>query len=472
MGGFSTLGLSWEQIKQKLESEGAKNKQYDSDVDGVFDTGAIPDLDASKITSGVLDLARIPTIPRSKLEYPTEDVSFAYLAIINKVVYNTWYGSNVLTKDSFTDKAVFIATHGDYGSAFARVSSTDNQTFYNARLMLPQSTEDFRLSCFSEGNETILGTESVDLNDIGHGIAISVSGSTIKGLRYKIYPSVVDPLSLPTAAATLSATDTTLSSGLFGYRTTYSGGNDSETNGNAAYLLAPLTPLPKAKAIVEMDIISENKQINANLKQNLVEISKLDNVPDFLKQEYKKYELLKQKGFTDEEIQLLLGYIPQHQVDLASVTWGAFDYKPEHTTVLITITGGNAYTGEKAIQEQIEHAKSKNLKVLKPPRDYSEAIEQYRQLKQEFTEWIAGTENFAFQVLGHEDIEPLAVADFYYGELIEHKTHYKQLKRVPEWEMERTLNMWNERIKRVTAVPAERKEKHQKKMSEILKKGW
>ena len=42
MGGFSTLGLSWEQIKQKLESEGAKNKAYDSDVDGVFDIGAIP----------------------------------------------------------------------------------------------------------------------------------------------------------------------------------------------------------------------------------------------------------------------------------------------------------------------------------------------------------------------------------------------------------------------------------------------
>ena len=39
MGGFSTLGggTSWEQIKQKLETEGAKNKSYDSDVDGVID---------------------------------------------------------------------------------------------------------------------------------------------------------------------------------------------------------------------------------------------------------------------------------------------------------------------------------------------------------------------------------------------------------------------------------------------------
>ena len=39
MGGFSTLGggISWEEIKQKLESEGAKNKQYDIDSDGLVE---------------------------------------------------------------------------------------------------------------------------------------------------------------------------------------------------------------------------------------------------------------------------------------------------------------------------------------------------------------------------------------------------------------------------------------------------
>jgi len=42
-------GLTWEDVKAKLETEGAKNKAYDSDVDGVFDTGAIPDLSRSKI---------------------------------------------------------------------------------------------------------------------------------------------------------------------------------------------------------------------------------------------------------------------------------------------------------------------------------------------------------------------------------------------------------------------------------------
>ena len=45
-------GITWEEVKNKLETEGAKNKAYDSDVDGV------------------LDLAVIPVITRSKLEYP------------------------------------------------------------------------------------------------------------------------------------------------------------------------------------------------------------------------------------------------------------------------------------------------------------------------------------------------------------------------------------------------------------------
>ncbi|RLI71079.1 hypothetical protein DRO97_10215 [Archaeoglobales archaeon] len=61
------LGLTWTQIKQKLESEGAKNKAYDSDVDGVLDVAAIPSLDASKITSGILDVARIPDLDASKI---------------------------------------------------------------------------------------------------------------------------------------------------------------------------------------------------------------------------------------------------------------------------------------------------------------------------------------------------------------------------------------------------------------------
>ncbi|RLI07543.1 hypothetical protein DRO42_07930 [Candidatus Bathyarchaeota archaeon] len=93
-------------------------------------------------------------------------------------------------------------------------------------------------------------------------------------------------------------------------------------------------------------------------------------------------------------------------------------------------------------------------------------------LKKDFPEWLAGKDNYAYQTLGHADIEPLAVADFYYGEVIDHKTHYDQIKKVPDWEMERTLRRWKDGLDKVTAVTSEQKEHHQKKLEEILKRGW
>jgi len=403
------VGISWEEIKSKLESEGSKNKAYDSDVDGVF------------------DLAAIPTIPRSKLEYPTEDVTFAYLAAINKIKHfphsDTWSGGHeVLTYDSFADKAVEVALR-DGAGAIGRGDGVDDE--YEAWLESEASTADFALTKIVNGVLTVLASEAVDIGaNSTHLVKISISGSTIKGYRNDMVTEKI------------SATDTDLASGYFGYKFH----SDSRPlSGFDAILQAPSSPVNPAKAIVEVEVIGNGTEDDP-FKPNLAKL--LDKHPEF------------------------------GDIDKLVVTWGAFDPKPEHNTMLITITSGNPYTGEKAITEQIEHAKSKNLKVLKPPSDYSEAIEQYRQLKKDFPEWIAGSENYCYQTLGHPDIEPLAVADFYYGELIEHKTHYKQLKRVPEWEMEKTLNMWNERIKRVTAVPAERKEKHQKKLEEVLKLGW
>jgi len=44
MPGLSGFGLSWEEIKQKLQTEGSFNKTYDSDIDGVLNDTAVPDL--------------------------------------------------------------------------------------------------------------------------------------------------------------------------------------------------------------------------------------------------------------------------------------------------------------------------------------------------------------------------------------------------------------------------------------------
>jgi len=459
--------VTWETVKEKLESEGAKNKQYDSDLDGNPDLAASH---SSRHIAGGADAIPNGGIARTQLEYPTEDVNFSYLFSIEKV---TRFGTVVIgftdhlcviTTDDFSDKAVRGYALG-CARYHGRWSNDDN--FYTADTNAGASTADFRLGKRVGGTETILASEAVDLgNDVIYHRALSISGSTLKGFRSD---GVAD---LP-ATANTSATDTDLTSGGWGVLVNAEaqgdcyGGNELK-----AWFIAPLSALSPASIILDVEVaVDEAGQNKAKLLQNTKEISSLTGLPDFLYQEVKRYETLRAKGFTDEEIELLLGYIPQHQVDLASVTWGAFDHKPAHATMLITITADNSYQSG-AIQTQIDNAKSKNLKVLKPPRDYAEAVEQYKTLKTDFPEWLAGKENFAFQAIGHEDIEPLAVADFYYGELIEHKTHYNQLKKVPDWEMERILNMWKERLERVTAVPTERKELHQKKISEIFKKGW
>jgi len=405
-------------IQTVLEKWGAKNKAYDSDVDGVFDTGAIPNLDASKITSGVLDLARIPTIPRTKLEYPTEDVALIYLLCIGKAGYvnhnNDTSRWGLYTVDSFADKAIeSIQIEDNHITCAGRRSAID--TMYMAYINTANSTADFILRKIVSGSGANIASESVDLSHPRYRIKLSISGSTLKGFREDM------------TTAKISATDTDIASGLWGGGDT---GTAIHTNPIELYLRPVATPLPPAKAIIEVEI-TEN---GTNLAQLL------DKHPE-------------------------LG-----DIDKYAVTWGAFDHKPEHNTMLITITSGNPYTGDKAIQEQIERAKSKNLKVLKPPRDYKEAVEQYRQLKQEFTEWIAGKDNYAYQTLGHEDFESFQVADTYCGNIVD-GIKPNTYKNVPDWEMRKTLQMWKERLKRATIVKEEA-EKHLKKIEEVEKKGW
>ena len=352
-------------------------------------------------------MARIPTITRSKLEYPTEDVNFTYLGIIGKL--GTYKDSHWLehgyieTLDNFTDKSIEWFNCQPMGALLARhISGEDTYYYYRKHT-------DGKMQLLKEingsGTELYCG-ESV-ANNAYYWYKLSISGSTLK--VYK------DDMTTPIA----TVTDTTIASGKWGanIRQDYGGAPFSET----IYLRAPSSPSVKPVAVVEVEIVGDGSEENP-FKPNLL-----------------------------------------------GVEGGTFDHKSEHSTVIVTIV---KYKGEKDLTNQVEYAKSKNFIVLKPPSDYSEAVEQYKSLKKNFPEWIAGKDNYAYQTLGHSDIEPLAVADFYYGELLEHKTHYDQIKKVPDWELTRTLEMWYERLKRVTAVTSDMKEKHLQKMSEIFKKGW
>lgn len=448
------------QIKEILETEGAINVLYDTDKDNLVDQLA----SHSHVRADITDL--LP-ITRADLEYPTEDVNLAYLMAIDKAqeAYNK-YGTPARghtgtgTVDSFTDKAIQWVTADD-SCCLGRVTTGPNS--YMVYYDKDATTADFFILKRIGSNTSNLATEAVDITAV-YLVKISISGSTIKAYRVDM------------TTPKLTATDTDITSGEFAVSYWNIAGYLPACT-LTAILLAPSSPSPKPLRILEVEttkteIVREEKENRyiPNLLQDLREISQLTGLPDFLYREAKRYEVLKNKGFTDEEIELLLGSIPQHQVDLASVTFGSFEFRHDSPTNIVAIYGDNPYQSG-AILKQEEAVKSKNLKVLKPPRDYLEAKQQYNELRKEFTHWSAGLHNWCYQMIGHEDFEGMQASDMYYGELIEHKTHYDQIKRVPDWELRRNLQRWKDRLKR-GKILAEEREKHLRKLEEIERLGW
>ena len=408
------------------------------------------------------------SITRAKLEYPTVDVYFPYLEAISKC---RWYGPGAGnqafwhfgTVDSFTDKSLWAPLPDTF---HVLMRMTDGNNVYTANLNSATATMDFILDKRVNGVITTLATEAVDIggNDI-YQVVGSISGSTLKGYR--------DPTYTETPTLKISATDTSLASGAFGYTKRRDKSGGTGVHEGYALLKAPLSPLLPARIILELPVEGSGTledSYRPSLSRNLVEISQLTGLPSFLYQEAKKYEILKAKGFTDEEIQLLLGYIPQHQVDLDSVTWGAFEFSKDSPTNIIIITGDNPYQSG-AVSRQVKLAKGKGLRVLGPPRNYGEAVAQYQRLKRDYPHWLAGKDSYAYQVLGLEELDLFQNVDFYYGELIEHKTHYQQLKQVPDWEITRMLEVLEERLSKVEVLTEER-DKHMEKLKTVKKLGW
>jgi hypothetical protein len=413
------------------------------------------------------------SITRAKLEYPTVDVSFAYLAAINQVNYvnSGGWGYATVTRDSFADKAVWAAVQPrDYPSTIGRLLDADNMYFNWYEL--PASWADHKLYRRSAGTNTNIATEGVELGTAGRGLAISCSGSTIRSLRYEM-PAPRDPLALPAPNGTISATDTTFASGRFGFTFLYNyyphGGSES----GSAWLKAPLTRLPPAQAIVEVEVEGSGTPEDPYrplLSRNPVEIASLRGLPELLYREAKRYEILRAKGFTEDEMKLLLGHVPQHQVDLGAVTWGAFEFSEKSPTNIVIVTGDNPYQ-QGAISKHVELARGKNLKTARPPRDYGEAVAQYNRLKKDFPHWLAGKDNYAYQTLGLEELDLFQNVDFYYGELVEHRIHYQQLKQVPEWELWSRIEELKRRLEGIRVLTEER-DRHLEKLNAVKKIGW
>jgi len=413
-------------IRKKFETEGVKNKAYDENVDGYID--------------------------RAKLEYPTADVLHVYLAIIDKAYdFKAWGLGNLgrFTRDYFTDKAVDAWLHGEIDDLGGRHIDVDN--WYRLQIDDDKVTADFYIDKKVEGVVTQLAVEAVDVNIIWYFCRFSISGSTLKGYRQE---EITDFVGL---TPNVVATDTDLASGKYGMR--FVGHGIGGLSGLSIILREPSSPLPKPKVIAEIPVDKD-----PTIPKNEVEINTLDGLPDYLYLSAKKYEILKSKGFTDEEIELLFGEIPQHTVDLNAVSWGMFDYKGENTAI-IAVYGSNPYN-DNAINELIEFVKSKNLKIIKPPQDLSEAIEQRKEIGKD-RDMIAGKHNYAYQMIGDPNIEPLAVADFYDG-IMEGYYGKDPLRNVPLTEIENTIKMWMDKLERANVL-SEEKDKHMRKLKRVLK---
>jgi len=48
---------------------------------------------------------------------------------------------------------------------------------------------------------------------------------------------------------------------------------------------------------------------------------------------------------------------------------------------------------------------------IRVPRDYMEAVSLYNQLRRDHPHWLAGKDNFAYQVLGWEELDWLQNID-------------------------------------------------------------
>ncbi len=426
------------------------------------------------------------SITRAKLEYPTENIPLLYLYTIGKA-FQDLLDANTLTfigtVDNFTDKMIAngqlmkAAEARHYEGLLARAQANPRTHTYITRVDTAQTAADGRLDRIVGGTVTSIGVEAVNLNDDTayiHGI--SCVGSSIKRVRFDRWTVTGTPPapSFGTATVRVTATDTNYASGRFLERHSQLGGPDYPA-GLTAWLLPPASPAPAALTIIEVEVEGEGTQEDPYrplLSKNLVEIRKLEGLPEQLYKEAKKYEMLKSKGFTEEEMMFLLGYIPRYQIDLASVTWGAFEFTEKSPTNIIIITKDDPHKIRAIhIQKHKELAKHKNLKVLKPPKSYKEAVAQYNQLRREYQYWLAGKDNYAYQVLGLEELDLYQNVDFYYGELIEHKTHYDQLKRVQDWELWRRLEVLEKKLSKITVLTSER-DNHLNKLKKLKRLGW
>jgi len=184
-------------------------------------------------------------VTRDIMEYPVVDVSFAYLASIDKlerVVRGTTTIQALVTIDDFDDLACEGFSSGDMSIVIGRYQGI--QDHYGILQYSPATTADFILQKQVAGAFTDLGYEAVDLgSNEGFLVKIACKGTTISAYR--------DDMVTPK----ISVTDTSFAKGRFGI--TWARLGTIEIEPATVYLRKALSPSPRVLGYFEVPIIGE-----------------------------------------------------------------------------------------------------------------------------------------------------------------------------------------------------------------------
>ncbi|ALG76225.1 hypothetical protein [Pyrobaculum genetic element 1] len=301
---------------------------------------------------------------------------------------------------------------------------------YSYEMKIVNSASDHLLVCWSLGSATVIGSEGVDLADYHYLFGLSASGST-----FKAYRAWVTAKTIASQTARFTVTDTNYASGYPGIGFV-SGGHQHYLT--MTYFLPPFSQAPQAVALIEYEVVGDgtlNEPFRPLFPQEFIEI----RPSDVSSQEWDavKHNI---KGRNGHSI-----------VDRLAITWGAVDFradssgKPVAPTVLVAVFDQRS----DRVVRHINHARGRNKHVYKAPFDTK--LHYIYVTERRDRDWLITENELAYQLLGREDLEVVAVADFYEREIAD-------LGRVkPSPVVEYVINMWRDRAQRTGRSDAEEK---------------
>jgi len=364
------------------------------------------------------------------LEKPTENVDFTYISIVREVVSEVKLLVSLFDKRDYVDKALFIATNrGLPGRLLLRAVAPCK--WYSVYHYTSQSDYPLRvLKSLDRGNYVILYNNPLN-KDSAKLILAGICGSTIYANALLNYEDFYDPYSPPLRARPC-CTDTTFTKGKFGYDTTV--GAQPQV-----VLLPPSILTESASSHVGLVVVMESE---------IVEHEENDGVV----------------------IEPKIG---------SGITWGAFDFAHSNddnvksglrraSNKFVIVVKQGDYSTRESISKEVENALSKNMfvKVFESIVDRDKVKEIHTELKKRGHDFIAGIDDLWYLLTESEDVAPLAIADFYYGNVCE--LGRLKLDEIPN--IEETLKTLMCKLQK-SRVSTSIKEKHVEKLRRVMKIG-